>query len=406
MAQKVKFFITRGPTIDSSVMPWHSWKWESSELLGDKKSPNAYTATRSAQSCRPGIVTVTTRNSGVWSTTSSSDYAEEWGYSWPKPSFRAPDGPLSSDASNKAKAKLFKEMKDGNWNAALFIGESKESWHTIRSAATRLYQAQRALRRGNLKLALTSLGVTRHRYENGVYPTRKTVQANASGYWLEAQLGWKPLLQDMHDGAKAIATILVDPLRPPLVKCIGRGTSSSLVSSTQKDVDANHSLKTTTTTNLVRGEIGVYFRQSSKGIKVASSLGLTNPMSLIWEAIPMSFVIDYVLGIGDYLENLTAFHGFDFHSGWITTSDTVRSSYVCLGGPPVNKYTLFGYWVLTGTVNKSGYTYRYESKSIARSVLTSFPSPKVPTFDYAFKKDRFVRQTLNVLSLFAQFKSK
>lgn len=40
-------------------------------------------------------------------------------------------------------------------------------------------------------------------------------------------------------------------------------------------------------------------------------LGVTNPALFAWEVIPFSFVFDWFVGVGDYLEGLTALHGIE-----------------------------------------------------------------------------------------------
>lgn len=37
---------------------------------------------------------------------------------------------------------------------------------------------------------------------------------------------------------------------------------------------------------------------------LASSLGLNNPAGIVWEAIPFSFVVDWIVPVGDFIENL------------------------------------------------------------------------------------------------------
>lgn len=393
--------------LDSGFVPWNYWYFKHSRVDGDKVTPNDYRATRCSQSFKAGQVTdwdpVNKRGTSLFLDT---DPALSQVY--PVPSFRAPVEPYFTDSYSRARSALFSEMKKRNWSASLFIAESKESWHMIRSAATRLYQAQRALRKGNLALMLTSLGVTRHRYKNGSYPTRKTVQANMSGYWLEAQLGWKPLLQDMHDGAKAIAGVIANPARPPLLECKGRGTISALPqTATVIDPDVYHKNWTSLSTLVTRSEVGVLYRASNEAVSIASSFGFTNPMSVVWEVIPMSFVVDYVIGISDYLENLTAFHGFEFHSGWHTCKEKTRFERVYSSNGPVYTFGVPGsLYVPIRIVTKYGSVYRLDYSTIQRNSLTAFPAADIPRFDYLFKKDRLIRQSLNVLSLFAQFKSK
>jgi hypothetical protein len=45
-------------------------------------------------------------------------------------------------------------------------------------------------------------------------------------------------------------------------------------------------------------------------------IGFNNPISLAWEVLPYSFVLDWFLPIGDFLDGLNRWKGLQFVSGW------------------------------------------------------------------------------------------
>lgn len=51
------------------------------------------------------------------------------------------------------------------------------------------------------------------------------------------------------------------------------------------------------------------YRVDSDKLRSLSQAGITNPALVVWELVPYSFVIDWFLGIGDYLEALDALVG-------------------------------------------------------------------------------------------------
>lgn len=61
------------------------------------------------------------------------------------------------------------------------------------------------------------------------------------------------------------------------------------------------------------------------GTRVLNQLGLVNPASLVWELVPYSFVIDWLLPVGPVLSALTAPAGLDFVGG--STSRRVRAQW-------------------------------------------------------------------------------
>ena len=48
---------------------------------------------------------------------------------------------------------------------------------------------------------------------------------------------------------------------------------------------------------------------SSMGSKTLSETGFSNPLSVAWEIVPWSFVIDWMIPVGDYLNGLDALCG-------------------------------------------------------------------------------------------------
>lgn len=102
-------------------------------------------------------------------------------------------------------------------------------------------------------------------------------------------------------------------------------------------------------------------------LRKASEFGLTNPVSWAWELIPLSFVVDWCIPIGDYLSCLDAMAGWEL-LGFSTSSFTKK------------KYDF------TGTSNKIGITRvdanswskRYRSVSLVRGVGSSVPFPTFP----------------------------
>jgi len=48
------------------------------------------------------------------------------------------------------------------------------------------------------------------------------------------------------------------------------------------------------------------------------SIGLVNPAAILWELVPYSFVVDWIVPIGQFLENISAGVGLRFLSGYRT----------------------------------------------------------------------------------------
>jgi hypothetical protein len=125
--------------------------------------------------------------------------------------------------------------------------------------------------------------------------------------WLEYKLGWQPLLSDIFGGCQAIQSILN---REELfkVKAVEEGTPLGWI-------PAGYSWQGSRRQGC---QIGITARIDDAGKARLSAMGLANPLSLAWELVPMSFVIDYFFSIGDFLDGLNAWQGLTFVHGYET----------------------------------------------------------------------------------------
>jgi hypothetical protein len=60
-----------------------------------------------------------------------------------------------------------------------------------------------------------------------------------------------------------------------------------------------------------------------------SSAGVTNPLLVAWELVPFSFVVDWFLPVGNYVEQLDAMLGYT--QGYYTSSLLVRADWLDIG---------------------------------------------------------------------------
>jgi uncharacterized protein YlaN (UPF0358 family) len=113
-----------------------------------------------------------------------------------------------------------------------------------------------------------------------------------SGRWLELQYGWLPAIGDAYEAAKAFAALQE-----------GRKNTVRVVHKVVKPIEgsAAPTLYQCPGTSEV---IGAIEYEMSEELSFATSLGLTDPLSVAWEIIPFSFVIDWFYPIGTFLDNL------------------------------------------------------------------------------------------------------
>lgn len=199
-------------------------------------------------------------------------------------------------------AKLREKLFGSDFNMSVFLGEGHQTLNLIADAATKIAKSLKLLKKGNLLGAAAALGVSasglprgarnRNPFQNGEKISDKVL----SNMWLELQYGWKPLLKDTEAAAQALAKHLEVPFskRFTVVKRKERTSTITAGGATPLDRRYNYTL-----TSEERRKITVYITEKPG---IAAQLGLLNPENVAWELLPWSFVIDWFIPIGSYLD--------------------------------------------------------------------------------------------------------
>lgn len=301
--------------------------------------------------------------------------------------------------ATKATRNLLKNLKDSSFNAAVAVGERKQTCNLVATTATRVAKSLLSLKRGNFKGAAQALGVLPKkragRRFSKEYPKD---QAKAIGNaWLELQYGWKPLLSDVYGAAEALAKANSPSGNPNTIyqKAKGRAKWSG---GTSVKTDLLQPPATGYDFQIVKGlgqvdvTVSVTYSISSPAPKSLASLGITNPLLLAWELMPYSFVVDWFLPIGNWLESLDATLGLTFHSGYRTTVRRFNSSaewYTQLQHGPAKIYS-------TSKIDIAN----WERIVVTRTALGSFPSAPFPSF----KNPISTGHVANAMALLLQLK--
>lgn len=325
---------------------------------------------------------------------------------------------IVGDLTQQVTAKLLDQLSEGKTNTMVTAAELHKTASHVAKTATRLYGALRALKHGDFGGFTTSLGITSTRWErkrfNKRYSKAKSQTAQEHKYsersyntetqdsrmssfmsetWLEYTYGWKPLIRDVYDHAKALAELHID--RQNVVRYVkarhklARVEKSTFVSSYNP---VQVSLRRESTKWL---EIGVGYRLLGGELNAFTQLGIGNPLEVAWELVPFSFVADWFLPVGNFLKSLTATQGLVFVNGYKShrMSHKYEITYSGDGGSHVygtRQYT---------TESGSGMASR-EDFEFHRSLLTDFPSPSFPSVrDPRDSNTHGVYQALSAISL-------
>lgn len=249
--------------------------------------------------------------------------------------------------------KLGEKTNQSSFDAGTFLAEGGEALDGITSSASSLAKAIRAVKRGDMKGACKALSVNARNVKNRG-PSRTADET--TGRWLELNYGWLPLIGDLDSAARACAAAVEKPLN----KTFRVGRTARV----QGDSNSTY-LKV------------VYRNTHRRSLKVTLSrppnpfqLSLVSPAKVAWELVPYSFVVDWALPIGDYLN---AQHTrATLPVAKVVTSDKIRRTREVVGytGNPANG----------GYVNVMGdpFGVTYETFTFQRSVDTNLPSVPMP----------------------------
>lgn len=225
---------------------------------------------------------------------------------------------------NLAISRLRSQLSQSAGSLAVSVAEFDKTVAHVAHTANRLARAFLSLRKGGLGLFSDALGITVPVKSIKAYRHRFRVERNrgsdllqlAAGTWLEYTYGWKPLLSDVYAQAENLANYLTNHqnvIREARGTAKGENTTKTVdtVSSSDWEVWTEAVMKT-------RYSYVVRYKVADPNGSIPQIFGLNNPLSVAWELIPFSFVADWFLPIGDFLEGLTSTSGLEFHSGSLT----------------------------------------------------------------------------------------
>lgn len=275
-------------------------------------------------------------------------------------------------------ALLIKRIKNQKVNVAIAAAEFKKTCSTVSSAARRIASAIGALKKGNVGGAVRTLGggssgggKYRDRSHGGRRPRPPVPPSTGSVAkdWLAIQYGWRPLISDVYGAAEELARTLAG--RPPAVRVTARAGKASQFERIFPPIQAwcppckgVRNIQVTT-----RGfiEYGV----GSQLANIASNTGITNPLAVAWEVIPYSFVVDWFIPVGTYLNSLDYAFGLVFKRGSLSSKGEGNWT---IGTKP-GRYAGGGI-----SQTWSGGSFVAKSNYFERVIMGDFPSVPAPRF--------------------------
>lgn len=290
-------------------------------------------------------------------------------------------GSLRDRVEKIAYSKFLKELKNSQLALAVDIAESKKSYDMIKRRLDQVISFARRVRRKTFEISRA----------NPNDPTKAPWNIIGST-WLEYKYGWAPLVGSAFGVADALRNrtkygkfrikgyYRLNYRPPTLVRKNSSGFSgfTLMEASTKAALSCDFEIRNAWANNASR------------------FIGL-NPLGIVWELLPYSFVVDWFVDIGGYLEDLeTSFaHGLVFVRGWKSyvhdvSHEIIIPAQIGRQGSRVHK-----------CLETAKGIQKFRDKSRLR--LYSVPSPQLPTFDPKLGASRIASGAALLLNILTKF---
>lgn len=208
------------------------------------------------------------------------------------------------------------KLKTTSVDLGIAFAERKQTTKLVGDTATRIAKSFTNLKRGNVRRAMQDLGISNKK--------REPRGSNITNQWLQMQYGVKPLLSDVYGSCDSLAKRNRDDWRVT-------AKASKHVTVERDDEGSYHSLAWHRRS--FRGTKSVFVRidatPANELLISLASLGVLNPLAVAWERTYLSFVVDWFLPIGNWLDSLDALVGYSVRGS--SSSLLVRGEWVSKG---------------------------------------------------------------------------
>lgn len=267
----------------------------------------------------------------------------------------------SSLANNLRIAVLAEAANNTQLQLANSFLEAGRSADMIVNRVITFYQASRLARKGRFRDA-------------GKVLTGGQGLDHAANSWLELQYGWRPLLSDIYN----LTQVANNGLRRDAV-FVRKGSREEF------EVPTYASVASRTGKAYAFANAGLSAKIRSSKLDAMANLGLLNPAAIAWEAVPYSFVFDWFVPVGNWLQGMNAPFTMDFVSGFYNygvSVDITDSLVLSTGGnnPRASECTA----ELGEAIRR-----KYEVAAVYRHPETAIPR-LVPRFHPRLNRDRLL----------------
>lgn len=231
-------------------------------------------------------------------------------------------------ASVDAQNACFDRLASVQWNTPVFFAELHKSTELVAAFAHKVDSSFRTIMRlkRNPRRALRDIRKTFGRYAQG-FKVPKGVTSDTAKLWLQWRYAVQTGVLDIESAAKATASLLLDKSNqaPDVIESrktivVELPTLSIPDGEWGRDIGLGLSLGANVTHQLyssaeVTAKAWFTAWRRNSFLTDANQLGLLNAPVVAWELTPLSFVADWILDVGNFMERCTAAMGYELRNG-------------------------------------------------------------------------------------------
>lgn len=322
------------------------------------------------------------------------------GFEWV---FSAGAFPYSVEA--EARTRALNKLASGKASLGNTLGELRQTAQGVVQVVNQLMDgvtaaaaAVPALKRKAVQEILNFGKVKPKRKRESSAAARKRMQREQQvlDTWMQHQMAIKPTLMDIDEIGRALSDSLFLEKRPmrATIKAGAQGSVSGRTTAQSGFTSINtHIVDELRAQGEAKCHISAVYDIPLSGARDWNQWGMANPLSVAWELTIYSWLVDYLVDVGGWLESLTADVGTHFVEGSLSRLMKVGNIDVALVNvynPSYGKYTI----LRSGPVMFNGQVGRMN-----RQVLSNLHPSLVPPL----KKQLSLTQLANSLTVLANF---
>lgn len=304
----------------------------------------------------------------------------------PSKLIHVPDADLfGSPAERLARARVIQDIQRVKANVVQDIVEYKQVESMFFSNARRFAAAYRAIRHGDIRGLTKRIPVRKAHAASLLRRGPHDIRRHAPEVWLEIQYGWLPFLGTTYTALTEFYARVEDGYA---IRARGSSTRPRSFSGT---IGTQGTIGWTTysegTTERSRAKYIVDYWVDDTRLANLDDWGITNPILLAWELVPYSFVCDWFLPVGSWLEQVGYQLGLTFKQGMRTVMMDRITHRNYKPTPPDPRFRD------TASGQDTYRTFRWR-----REIISEFPVPAKPQFDPDGLRGKRILNALALLS--------